>query len=74
MGHIFGELQEGCKIEQSGAEAAPESSRRSGLGSAPQVEGELQALFCREEFGGLMVHDATTENKSEKTRKVGQKS
>lgn len=59
------------KSERVKAEAAPEPLHRRGLGSAPQMEGQYQALFRQEEFGGWMDHDATMENKREKTRRVG---
>lgn len=36
------------------------------LGSASQLEGEHQALFCHEEFGGLVAHNGTPESKREK--------
>lgn len=55
------------------AEAALEPPLRRALGSAPQMEGELQALFHQEEIGGMVAHDAATENDREKTGKVGQK-
>lgn len=56
---------------KSRVEAELEFPCRRGIGSAPRMEQELQALFCQEEFGGVMTHDAAIESKRETAGKVG---
>lgn len=52
-------------VGNSRAEAELESPCRRGIGSAPRMEQELQALFCQEEFGGVMTHGAAIESERE---------
>ena len=38
----------------------------------PQMKGKLQTLSYQDETGGVITHDAATENDREKTGKMGQ--